>query len=331
MTRLCRVDTRTSSLIEASEEKSVHGLNQEIIQSKEESSAISSINIRGAGSYLSDVYLQNGTNNSTIYVFPLHLLTQGLTMRTTLPSSMVTETGHFVCASPDQQVSITIYFKDWKNIIEYQRDNDGDLTTTPHSPISNIKTSLYYKHYILSNFERQKIINNPIPKRLNSTQSRMFNELAWSSGSTIVLDVSEFSLYSSNLLLSLNDQTSATAHKSYDSNIAFDFELLLNNTSVFGVISSYALDVFGQNFSKRTNTDAYMGEDAQRVYVVPLASCYNSASYVPLNRFDSIQIKLYFKNENYASDPSSTFGARVTCEGQVTALYDKGLASIRNS
>ena len=159
----------------------------------------------------------------------------------------------------------------------------------------------------------------------------MFNELAWSSGSTIVLDVSEFSLYSSNLLLSLNDQTSATAHKSYDSNIAFDFELLLNNTSVFGVISSYALDVFGQNFSKRTNTDAYMGEDAQRVYVVPLASCYNSASYVPLNRFDSIQIKLYFKNENYASDPSSTFGARVTCEGQVTALYDKGLASIRNS
>ena len=295
----------------------------DIITSKEESYSITSTSFSPSTPIL---YPSASFNDRyAVYVFPLHLLTEGLNMRTPLPSSMVTETGHFVCASPDQQVSVSIYFKDWEKI----RENYG---TSTGLVISNIKTSLYYKHYILSNFERQKIINNPIPKRLNSTQSRMFNDLTNSPNSTIVLDVSEFSLYSSNLLLSLNNQTDETATlSSYSTYIAFDFELLLNNTSVFGVISSSALNMFGQHFSKRTNIDSYSTADVFGVYVIPLASCYNSASYVPLNRFDSIQIKLYITNKHYSVNPSNTFGARVTCEGQVTALYDKGLASIRNS
>jgi hypothetical protein len=274
----------------------------DIIGSKAESSGMGSRSV-GGGPYSTTLY-QAGTQTVSYvkHVFLLHLLTQGLSMYTPLPSSMVTETGHFVCASPDQQVSVTIYFKDWKNLNE-----NG-------ASISNVKTSLYYKHYILSNFERQKITNNPIPKRLNSTQSRMFNDLTSSPNSTIVLDVSEFSLYSSNLLLSLNDQpdSQGRAVDSYGTYIAFDFELLLNNTSVFGVISSEALNVFGQNFSKRTNIDGYSAMDHWEVYVIPLASCYNSASFVPLNRFDSIQIKLYIKNE-LGSDtaPVATFGAKV--------------------
>lgn len=294
----------------------------DIIGSKQESHSLNSTKDNGNGSVGSrSATLGGGGEVYVSYVFPLHLLTEGLNMRTPLPSSMVTETGHLVCASPDQQISVTIYFKDWKSISE----DGGDAP-----PITNIKTSLYYKHYILSNFERQKIINNVIPKRLNSTQSRMFNDLTYSPNSTIVLDVSEFSLYSSNLLLSLNDQTSSY-NNSYGTGLAFDFELLLNNTSVFGIISSHALNIFGQNFSKRTNIEGYYTSDNWGVFVIPLASCYNSASYVPLNRFDSIQIKLYLTNINYEDNPSTTFGARVTCEGQVTALYDKGLASIRNS
>jgi hypothetical protein len=297
----------------------------DIIGSKTESSGMGTFSA-GDAPYTTTLYPAGGGVVSYVkHVFLLHLLTQGLSMYTPLPSSMVTETGHFVCASPDQQVSVTIYFKDWKNLNE-----DDDSTK-----ISNIKTSLYYKHYILSNFERQKITNSVIPKRLNSTQSRMFNDLTSSPNSTIVLDVSEFSLYSSNLLLSLNDQpdSQGRAVDSYGTYIAFDFELLLNNTSVFGVISSEALNVFGQNFSKRTNIDGYSAMDHWEVYVIPLASCYNSASYVPLNRFDSIQIKLYIKNERGLQNVTATaaFDARVTCEGQVTALYDKGLASIRNS
>lgn len=292
-------------------------------------------------------------DNSTKYIFPLQLLTKSLDMSTPLPSSVVTETGHFVCASPDQQVSVTIYFKDWKNLTEYIENFQQNVQETA-TKISDIKTSLYYKHYILSNVERQSLISNVIPKRLNSTQSRMFNDLTYSPNSTIVLDISEFSLYSSNLLLSLNNKDPVTiTHNSsgqsitgqplattndkpsYNTNILFDFELLLNNTSVFGVISSEALDVFGQDFSKRTDISTYdastLNTTKSSVYLIPLSSCLNSASYVPLNRFDSIQIKLYLRNYGIDGEtPSTAFGARVTCEGQVTALYDNGLANIRN-
>jgi len=228
-----------------------------------------------------------------------------------------TEDGYLMAAAPNQSVKIKVTFA-------------AATSLTSGTGITTINTCrLYGKHQIMCNDEREQIKAMPmgLPKRLHMTQNVTVSGLA---SSTVTVDLDQFSLYASHLIIT--GDCSAIAGPNV---FLLSAELKLNSSSFSGVLPGVLLSSAtaesiglhsngnlvdsGTNF---TNTPGGIG-----TYVFPLACGAYSGSSVPLNRFDSIRLTLTFTGVPTTPYSGSAF-VSITCVGETTALFKGGAASL---
>jgi len=266
---------------------------------------------------------QDGT--ATAYI-PLKLFTKTLAPRLENFAEQ-TESGYLMGAAPHQQVKIKVY---------------ADPTFTLGGASGTLSLSLYAKNQVMCNEEREQMKAMPagLPKRIKMTQNKSTTTAATAGARNVELDLDNFSLYASHLIISLP--------KPLDRSVLYNgtAELLLNSSSFSGKLPLGLLKLTGPgmglftneyfvaeteaSFARRSagtyNHDAAKVETTSNTYtfVFPLAGQQYGGSSVPLNRFDNIRLKLNLPAGSYgdATDIS------VTCVGETTALYKDGAASL---
>ena len=222
-----------------------------------------------------------------------------------------TESGYLMGAAPHQQVKVKVYSND---------------TFTDHATIrdSTLGFRLYAKNQVMCNEEREQMKAMPmgLPKRIKMTQNKNIN--ASSTSGVFELDIDNFSLYGSHLIISMTGPTTDAKRALLHSGFA---ELLLNSSSFSGKLPLGLLKITGPTMGLFTN-EYTSGESSdvsnREMFVFPLASYAYGGSSVPLNRFDNIRLKLTVPVNAFASAP----GINVTCVGETTALYKGGAASL---
>mgnify|MGYP001172065274 CR=1 FL=1 len=179
----------------------------------------------------------------------------------------------------------------------------------------------------MSNTERQTLrsMTSGVPKRIKMTQngSRDVADSEFTSDEvTVNLDLDQFSLYTSHLVIQL---TSTDTTKQVGIKTA---ELKLNSTSFSSeldgpMLTGTVADSMGL-YSNGARGDAGVNRFAN-CYIFPLASRAYGGSSVPLNRFDNIRLTLVLSRT-----ASSSTGVKisVTCVGETTSLYKNGAASL---
>ena len=219
-----------------------------------------------------------------------------------------TEGGYLMGAAPHQQVKVKVFTDTL---------DDG----SSGSNISTLALSLYAKNQVMCNEEREQMKAMPmgLPKRIKMTQNKHIKANA-SSGS-MEIDIDNFSLYASHLIISL--PSTANRDKLYNSTA----EVLMNSSSYSGKLPLGLLKLTGPTMGLFTNQYTTGGDTTnsnREVFVFPFASQAYGGSSVPLNRFDNIRLKLTVPNGAFSSEPD----INVTCVGETTALYKGGAASL---
>ena len=158
-----------------------------------------------------------------------------------------------------------------------------------------------------------------LPKRIKMTQNKNIN--ASGTSGVFELDIDNFSLYGSHLIISMTSPD--------DQSILFNgfAELLLNSSSFSGKLPLGLLKITGPTMGLFTNEYTTGGStdiSNRETFVFPLASYAYGGSSVPLNRFDNIRLKLTVPTGAFSSAPN----INVTCVGETTALYKGGAASL---
>lgn len=165
-----------------------------------------------------------------------------------------------------------------------------------------------------------------VPKRIkmtqNGTRDVAASEFNSADEATINLDLDQFSLFASHLVIQLT--STVTTEQVSIKNV----ELKLNSTSFSGEIDGPILtgaiaDSMGL-YSNSARGEAGVNRSSN-CYIFPLASRAYGGSSVPLNRFDNIRLNL-----GIARVASGSTGVKisVTCVGETTALYRNGAASL---
>ena len=220
-----------------------------------------------------------------------------------------TESGYLMGAAPHQQVKVKVY---------------SDSTFIDHVSVrtSTLTFRLYAKNQVMCNEEREQMKAMPmgLPKRIKMTQNKNITES--STTGVFELDIDNFSLYGSHLIISMTSPD--------DQSILFNgfAELLLNSSSFSGKLPLGLLKITGPTMGLFTN-EYTSGESSdvsnREMFVFPLASYAYGGSSVPLNRFDNIRLKLTVPTGAYISVGPNI---NVTCVGETTALYKGGAASL---
>ena len=178
----------------------------------------------------------------------------------------------------------------------------------------------------MSRIERETLrgMTNGVPKRIKMTQNgnrEVANAEFVSHEATVNLDLDQFSLYASHILIQL---TSSDTAEQVGIKTA---ELKLNSTSFSGelegpMLTGVVADSMGL-YSNGARGDAGVNRFAN-CYIFPLASRAYGGSSVPLNRFDNIRLTLVLSR----SGGAGTVKISVTCVGETTSLYKNGAASL---
>ena len=267
-----------------------------------------------SGGLNGDNLFQNGVvqgktanNAECVAYIPLKLFTKTLGPRLENFAEQ-TESGYLMGAAPHQQVKVKVY-------------NDSTFTDSSSASSSTLTFRLYAKNQVMCNEEREqmKAIPMGLPKRIKMTQNK--NITASATSGVFELDIDNFSLYGSHLIISMtNTAFPTTLYNGFA-------ELLLNSSSFSGKLPLGLLKITGPTMGLFTN--AYTtGESTdvsnREMFVFPLASYAYGGSSVPLNRFDNIRLKLTVPSNAYSAAPN----INVTCVGETTALYKDGAASL---
>ena len=267
-----------------------------------------------SGGLNGDNLFQNGTltgaiaaNGECIAYIPLKVFTKTLGPRLENFAEQ-TESGYLMGAAPHQQVKVKVYSSD-------------AFTDRAGASTSALTFRLYAKNQVMCNEEREQMKAMPmgLPKRIKMTQNK--NITATASSGVFELDIGNFSLYGSHLIIST---TKASSQPHLYSGFA---ELLLNSSSFSGKLPLGLLKITGPTMGLFTN-EYTTGENTdysnREMFVFPLASYAYGGSSVPLNRFDNIRLKLTVPTSAFAAAPD----INVTCVGETTALYKGGAASL---
>jgi hypothetical protein len=197
-----------------------------------------------------------------------------------------------------------------------------------------IKTHLYGKQQVMCNAERQQLKNMPqgLPKRIKTTQNTL--KTVTNPAQQFTVDLDHFSLYASYLVIDIQGLDverpggAHTFYRNHKKGSLLSAELLLNSTSISGVLSGEFLSASAANSlginNSRTHFNGGLGDLSH--FVFPLSSHAYDGSAIPLNRFDNIRLNLTCNTGAYDTTKGATVS--VTCFGETTALYVKGSASL---
>ena len=233
---------------------------------------------------------------SMVCYVPLKIFTAGGTART-----------HLTAGAPHQSFRIKLTF----------------LTPTEAGgDVKNLTCQLFARQHIMTNFERDQIRNNTIVKSLRLTQHAEKTVTGNTASQTLNIELDSFSLLASHLLLSF-DATGTAGQSALTNAFVETAELLLNTSSHSGELDGHFMRSFAAsdmglypNFKYDEDSRSNMG-----VYVFPLASLAYGADGCPLNRFDTIRLKV-----------KGVFPGclcSVTCVGTASAVYSKQAASLQ--
>jgi hypothetical protein len=202
------------------------------------------------------------------------------------------------------------------------------MTTT--NTVGDFSVQLWNRQHIMTNAEREQIRNNTVAKTIRLTQHA---EQVASGDTTVNVELDSFSLLASHLLIcteGANDEVGARANQAFIS----EAELLLNTSSHSGKLSgAFMRSLAGNSMGLETNivphqplggasivgSTAVSGQRRRDFYVFPIASTPYGADGCPMNRFDTIRLKLKGK---FAGK------VHVTCVGTTTAVYKNQAASV---
>lgn len=179
-----------------------------------------------------------------------------------------------------------------------------------------IRLRMYCKNFELSEPDINKFkLTRELTQITKLTQTLYFET---QNKSEIKMNLDNFSLYSSHLILSgwLSTGTYITSMF-----LELNGYKINNNTSIklLDYASIYSL---GLNYNRYyfNNVDK---EDGLGSIVIPLASTAYSGSSIPLDRYDSIKLRVFF---NQTAGTNSYLN--VTCVGQGTITYDNSVANL---
>ena len=233
--------------------------------------------------------------------FPLYAFTFGGPAR-----------AHLVAGAPHQSVRVKLTY--------------ANQTAILNSALSNLEVQLWNRQHIMTNAEREQIRNNTVAKTIRLTQHAELSSPAASDKGTITVELDSFSLLASHLI-----STSESDNDSPGTNTAVlkSAELLLNTSTHSGVLQGpFMLGMAGSSMGLQTNIIDALDADAtidslgarRDFYVFPIASTPYGADGCPMNRFDTIRLKLNYGQFNGK--------VHVTCVGTTTAVYKNQAASV---
>ena len=220
---------------------------------------------------------------------------------------------HLVAGAPHQSVRVKLTYAD-ESVI------GANMTTT--STVGDLSVQLWNRQHIMTNAEREQIRNNTVAKTIRLTQHA---EQVASGDTTVNVELDSFSLLASHLLIcteGADDSAGAT-----NQHFISEAELLLNTSSHSGKLSgAFMRSLAGNSMGLQTNftpqdpDSSDVGSEKRRdFYVFPIASTPYGADGCPMNRFDTIRLKL-----------TGRFAGKVhvTCVGTTTAVYKNQAASV---
>ena len=257
----------------------------------------------------------NNEDSSTVCaIIPLHLLTKNF--HTPLETfSNITEDGYLMAAAPTQGVRVDVYVSS-ASVID--------------PAIETVNISMFTKNIVMSDVERQQVLNSSLAKRIKLTQNVTQSVLPAPGIREVVMTLDQFSLYASHLII-----VTSIPYSRIDT-----VELILNTSSYSGALPKELLTVQSHSLGLYSNvTNDTLGYDDKTYLIFPLASTAYSGSSVPLNRFDNIRliIKLptgldtRLKTDGAGGDQTkldTPHEISVTCAGCTTAVYKNQTASI---
>jgi hypothetical protein len=221
---------------------------------------------------------------------------------------------HLIAGAPHQSVRVKLTY-----VAASAFTKQTNLNPTTDGP-SLDSVQLWNRQHIMTNFEREQIRNNTIAKTIHLTQHAEHTALTSDTNMTVELD--SFSLLASHLIISAetSDETAGTGTQP----VLQSAELLLNTSTHSGPLDgSFMISSTGQSMGLKTNLLApYSDQPGNRreFYVFPLAARPYGPDGCPLNRFDTIRLRL-----TWANFPGQV---HVTCVGTTTAVYKNQAASV---
>lgn len=236
-----------------------------------------------------------GTNKRTcVCWFPLYSFTSGGPAR-----------AHLVAGAPHQSVRVKLTY--------------AQAASIPSTTLADLQVQLWNRQHIMTNAEREQIRNNTVAKTIHLTQHAEHSDSA-GTNKPITVELDSFSLLASHLII-----TSEAADDSPGDAQAFlkSAELLLNTSTHSGVLSGpFMQSAAAASMGLEVNTlDAVaFGGIRRDFYVFPIASTPYGADGCPMNRFDTIRLKLNWGQFNGK--------VHVTCVGTTTAVYKNQAASV---
>ena len=228
--------------------------------------------------------------------FPLHSFTTGGPAR-----------AHLVAGAPHQSVRVKLTY--------------AKASAIPNSALDKLEVQLWNRQHIMTNTEREQIRNNTVAKTIHLTQHAEESSAASTDKGQVTVELDSFSLLASHLIITSesDDDSPGTATA-----VLKSAELLLNTSTHSGVLQGpFMLGMAASSMGLQTNLiDAFASAGAARrdFYVFPIASTPFGADGCPMNRFDTIRLKLNYGQFNGK--------VHVTCVGTTTAVYKNQAASV---
>ena len=256
----------------------------------------------------------DGDSQKIVCYVPLKIFTSGGPSR-----------AHLTAGAPHQSFRIKLSFQD-QSILQ------ADTGVTAADSLS---CKLFARQHIMTNFERDQIRANTIAKTLHLTQhaEKSFS-LSATAGTvhTVDVELDSFSLLASHLLIGFDPIGADAATSTSVVDFLDSAELLLNTSSHSGeldgeFLTTVALTDMGlvPNYKP---ADSSTHSALSNLAVFPIASKAYGPDGCPLNRFDTIRLKLKYRSGG-ALSTATNIKVSVTCVGTASAIYSKQAASLQ--
>jgi hypothetical protein len=268
--------------------------------------------------------------NDTIITLKLN----GIFTNTTVPKNTAfvdqVNNGYIMTAAPHQEFKLKI---EWSN---------GDHVYNEISDVTIYYCKCFAKQTTLSNEERKQVSENNIVKRVNYTQTISKN-IALSTTSTsynFEVNLDSFSTYVSGLIIGFrfNNITGRSWCEYPGNSRNFDgtAELFLNGISFCGELP---FSLLSQTYGELLKSNGLSSLNIHDFLLFPMSN-YLFGSGVPLNKFDTIRLRIKIPEIMYINGPNTNTGMHYRREifrndfldvvsiGQTSVIYSGGSASI---
>lgn len=256
------------------------------------------------------------------------------------------------CLAKEQQVKIKIEYAkvedifDTTDVYAYQgytapiytlssSDTRGNyITNVPEiwNPNIKLRTGLYGEYIKLSEEEKDmlKTKKDRIYKKLKNSQNVIFDTFPEVIHRNTYVDIKldTFSIYSSHIIITIK-------FPGITKNIPYleSAEIVLNGTTHSGRVNSNRLLAGAKSLGLYSNNFTLDKEELDTMYYTfPLGSKAFGGSSIALNRFDDINLKLFFTTDGGIPDEGiivpELSKVNIVCRGETNLYYNNGISSI---